>query len=139
MAKLQSREAGLLPQTQAWIDREIERTGLSRDALMASLAEEAARTRRFPGIAFRDEDEHRRAWVIGTALDVWELVESYKVLDSSIQRLLEVGDIPEEIVRRALAYYEEYPEEIDKAVAENQRTQAEWHALYPDLIPAPEA
>ncbi len=34
------------------------------------LAEEAMKTRFFPGIAFRGVDWDRRPWVIGTALDV---------------------------------------------------------------------
>jgi len=41
-------------------------------------AEEAARTERHPGIAFRGAEGSRRAWVPGTALDVWEIVAAYR-------------------------------------------------------------
>ena len=40
-----------------------------------SPTEETARTRRFPGIAFRGDDARRRAWVIGSGLDVWEIIQ----------------------------------------------------------------
>jgi hypothetical protein len=39
------------------------------------VSEEALRTRRPPGIALRGSDWNRRPWVIGTALDVWEIVD----------------------------------------------------------------
>ena len=49
------------------------RLGLARRS-----AEEAARTERHPGIAFRGAEGSRRAWVPGTALDVWEIVAAYE-------------------------------------------------------------
>jgi hypothetical protein len=41
---------------QALVDREVGRTGRSRGAIVEALAEEAMRTRMFPGIAFRGID-----------------------------------------------------------------------------------
>ncbi|MBA3945620.1 MAG: hypothetical protein H0X37_13770 [Herpetosiphonaceae bacterium] len=32
---------------------------------------------RFPGIGFRGPKHDRRAWLLGTALDVWEVIEAY--------------------------------------------------------------
>ncbi len=55
-----------------------------------------------------------------------------------MERLLGESDLPERSVRLALAYRDEYPEEVDEAIARNRRSQAEWHALYPGLISAPE-
>jgi hypothetical protein len=53
---------------QTLVDREARRTGRSRGAIVEALAEEAIRTRLFPGVSFRGVDWDRRAWVIGTAL-----------------------------------------------------------------------
>jgi len=50
-------------------------------------AEEAARAERHPGIAFRGTEGSRRAWVSGTALDVWEIVVGHEEMGR--QRLLE--------------------------------------------------
>jgi uncharacterized protein (DUF433 family) len=92
--------------------------------------EEAARTRRFPGIAFRGEDAMRTAWVLGTGLDVWELIEMLKD-HGSVDRLVAETDIPERTVGLALAYYGSYREEIDLAIAENRRPLSELRELYP--------
>lgn len=91
---------------------------------------------RFSGLAFRGPVQDRRAWVIGTALDVWEIIEAYKAM--GIERLLQEGDLPEPKIRLALEYYEAYPDEIDQILAENRRTQEEWHRLYPEVFTPPE-
>jgi uncharacterized protein (DUF433 family) len=87
---------------------------------MEALAEEALRTRLFPGIAFRGADWDRRPWVIGTALDVWQIVEAYQGV-SSIVHMTEGGSANERQIRLALDYYKQFPDEIDEAIAENQR------------------
>jgi hypothetical protein len=64
----------------AKIDRlitdEATRTRRSKGSLIASLVEEALRTRLVPGVAFRDEDHNRRAWLMGTSLDVWQVIDA---------------------------------------------------------------
>jgi uncharacterized protein (DUF433 family) len=103
------------------VDNEARRTGRSRGAVVESLAEEALRMRLFPGIAFRGTDWERRAWVMGTALDVWQIVDAYQDI-SSIERIAEGGSAANERqIRLALAYYEQFPHEIDEAIAENRR------------------
>ncbi len=136
MAKSEPFTMRLTEQTNRWVEEEARRTRRSKGAVVEALAEEAARMRRFPGIAFRGPEHDRRAWIIGTALDIWQVVEAYE--DMGLERLLEEGDLPERLIRLALTYYKEYPEEIDEAIARNRRSQEEWHALYPTLIPAPE-
>jgi hypothetical protein len=61
-------------------------------------AEEAARTERHPGIAFRGTEDSRRAWVPGTALDVWEIVAGYEEMGR--ERVLEESGIPEDRLGR---------------------------------------
>jgi hypothetical protein len=91
---------------------------------------------RFSGLAFRGPEQDRRAWVLGTALDVWEIVEAYKAM--GIERLLQEGDLPAPKIRLALGYYEAYPDEIDRILAENRRAEEEWHRLYPEVFTPPE-
>src|ERR687898_3594022 len=64
---------------------EVRRSGRSRSAVVEELAEEAAKTRLFPGVAFRGSP--RRAWVIGTGLDVWEILELLRSYGGDEQRL----------------------------------------------------
>lgn len=112
------------------VSREAKRTRRSKGAVVESLADEALRTRRFPGIAFRGADWDRRPWVLGTALDVWEIVSAARSFDSP-RAVAAKTDLSEAQVRLALAYYEEYPEEIDAAIAENERPLAELRRAYP--------
>jgi hypothetical protein len=105
---------------ETFVDREATRTGRSRGAVVEALADEALRMRLFPGIAFRGADWERRAWVIGTALDVWQIVDAYKDI-KSVERMAEGGAADERQIRLALDYYGRFPEEIDAAVEENRR------------------
>ena len=87
---------------------------------------------RFPGIAFRGTDWNRRPWVIGTALDVWEIVAAVRGFDSP-QDAAAGTDLAEPHVRLALAYYEVFRREIDDAIAENNRPLEQLRREYPAI------
>lgn len=114
------------------ISREARRTRRSKGAVVESLADEALRTRRFPGLAFRGSDWNRRPWVIGTALDVWEIVAASRGFESA-EEMAAKTDLTEPQVRLALAYHEEFPEEVDDAIAENERSVGELGAEFPTI------
>jgi len=116
--------------TDQLVNAEARRTRRSRSAIVQAFTEETARTRRFPGIGFRGDDAARRAWVIGSGLDVWEIVQMLEDF-GSIEALLRETHLTERQVRLALAYREAFPEEIDEAVAGNRRPVDELAALYP--------
>jgi hypothetical protein len=105
---------------EALVQSEAQRTGRSKGAIVEGLAEEAMRMRLFPGVSFRGADWERRAWVIGTALDVWQIVDAYRDI-GSIESMVEGGSASERHIRLALDYYKRFPEEIDAAIAENRR------------------
>lgn len=114
------------------IREEGRRSGRSRSAVVEELAEEAAKMRLFPGIAFRGSP--RRAWVIGSGLDVWEIVELDRDYGDDEQALREshplVGDRQ---LRLARAYAERFPDEIDAFLADARRPLDELRSLYPFL------
>jgi uncharacterized protein (DUF433 family) len=116
--------------TDRFVAEEARRTKRSKSAIVEALTEEAARMRRFPGIGFRGPDGGRDAWVIGTALDVWQIVEAYRDF-GSVERILAETDLSERALRLALAYAEAYPDEIEQALAENRRPLEEFRELYP--------
>jgi len=124
--------------TDELVTLEAKRTRRSKGAVVESLAEEALRTRRFPGIAFRGADWNRRPWVIGTALDVWEIVAATRDFDSP-QAAADATDVSESHIRLALAYHEAFPQEIVDAIAENRRSLEDLRREYPtiDTIAAP--
>ena len=117
-------------QFEALVDQEARRTGRSRSAVLEALADEALRMRLFPGIAFRGADWERRAWVIGTALDVWQIIDAYRDI-GSIEQMAGGGAASERQIRLALAYHERFPEEIDNAIAENRRSLEQLREEHP--------
>jgi uncharacterized protein (DUF433 family) len=123
-------------EVEGWLERETRRTKLPKGVLLGTLAEEAIRTRLFPGIGFRGDENSRRAWVIGTGLDVWELVEIHE--GKGRERLLAEHNVSERQLDLALSYYDAYPREIDEALEENARSPEEWHGISPSVIPPPE-
>lgn len=75
--------------------------------------------------------------MIGTRLDVWEVIELYK--GKGRERLLSEHNLSERQLDLALSYYEMYPREIDQALEENARSPEEWHEISPSVIPSPPA
>jgi hypothetical protein len=111
---------------------EVRRSGRSRSAVVEELAEEAAKARLFPGIAFRGSP--RRAWVIGTGLDVWEILELLRSYAGDEQQLRAAHPlIGERHLRLARAYGERFPEEIAAFAEDSRRPLDELRRLYPLL------
>lgn len=71
---------------------------------------------------------------MGTALDVREVIEALQAAGGV--RLLAERGLSERQLRVAISYYQAYPAEIDAAVAEHRRSEGEWHARYPAVVPA---
>lgn len=131
MAKSQPISVRLGQAAELLVDEERRRSGRSRSAVIEELAEEAAKSRLFPGIAFRGP-ELRRGWVIGTGLDVWEIVDLHRSYDGDVRALLRDYELlTEPAVRLALAYAQRFPEEVDTAIAENRRSPDELVELFP--------
>lgn len=130
MAKGQPFSVRLQEETERLIEAEARRTRRSKSAVVEAFTEETARTRRFPGVAFRGDDARRRAWVIGTGLDAWEIIHMLSDY-GSVEAL--VADTPLSIaqVRLAAAYRDAYPDEIDEAVGDNRRPREDVGVLYP--------
>lgn len=122
--------------TDAFVRAEARRTRRSKSAVVEALTEEASRMRRFPGIGFRGDDAARRAWVIGTGLDVWEVIQMSQEF-TSVAALTEHTQLTDRDTRLAQAYRQHHPDEIDEAIAENRRPLDELVELYPFLEVVP--
>jgi hypothetical protein len=121
----------LSPRIEARIEQIARATKRSKGAVLEELADEAERTRRFPGIAFRGPDWSRRPWVLGSSLDVWEMVQAWKDWSEDSTRLLKDSELSERQLNLALAYYREFKDEVDEAIAANRRSLDELASEYP--------
>lgn len=102
------------------LKRMANRYGWTPSDASARLVEEGLRRSEFAFIDFRDSAAGRQACIQGSSLAVWEivlLVHSYKEDVSATARHLRW---PEAKVRAAVHYGEAFPEEIDRALGENQ-------------------
>lgn len=109
--------------------------GMSTSAAISTLVDEGLRIREHPGIVFRDGPTGRRA-ALAAGSDVWEIVRSLRDARTNEPGLTEndlialvannggqtVGQ-----VRAAVAYYTDYPDDVDRMVA--AADQAEETAL----------
>jgi hypothetical protein len=114
------------------VSDEARRSGRSRSVVVEELAEEAAKARLHSGIAFRGRP--RRAWVIGSGLDVCEIVELLGSYEDDVAALR--ADHPlvsERHVRTAVAYATQFGDEIAQLLEENRRPLSELRDLYPFL------
>jgi hypothetical protein len=128
----------LRPEVERRLEEEARRTRRPKTVMLEALADEALRMRRFPGIGFVGPEHERRAYVSGTGLEVWEVVELYGDYGEDGRKLmLEAHPVTERQLEVALAYHREYPEEIGWHVRENDRTSEEWYRMYPGIVPPP--
>jgi hypothetical protein len=106
------------------IDQEAAERGTTATALVTTLLDEGLKTRRFPGIAYRDGPAGRRSGVIGGP-DVWEIVRALKSTsgrgERKLQRLALELELPRHLLATALDFYTAFPEEIDERIAADER------------------
>ena len=121
----------LSAETDRLVTAEAKRTRRSKGSIVESLAEEALKARLFPGVAFRGADYNRRAWLIGTSLDVWQVIEAYADFERDFDRMIAETDIAERDLRTAVSYYERFPAEVEAFIELNRRPLADLRAEHP--------
>ena len=100
--------------------------GESANSLAERYLEEGLRRDDHPVIVFRDGAAGRRAALVGTRLDVAQVIDTLRECDNSVEATAEYLGIPEQHVRAAVRYYADFREEVDewrertRAVAERE-------------------
>lgn len=103
----------------------------TRTGLAERYVEEGLRMDEHPGIGFADGPAGRRAILLGTGLDVWEVVDTVKQNRGSVEAAARYLELPLSTVRTAIRYYAGFPSEIDDllarrdAIGEREQTAAE--------------
>ena len=130
MAKAQPVSVRLAEETSLLVAEEARRSGRSRSAIVEELADEGAKARLFPGIAFRGRP--RRAWVIGTGLDVWEIIELIQAYRGDPRKLRRYHPrVTERAAQIAQVYAGRFPDDVEDFLAAQRRPLEELRELYP--------
>jgi uncharacterized protein (DUF433 family) len=91
------------------------RTGLAERYL-----EEGLRMDEHPGISFVEGPAGRRAVLLGTGLDVWQVVSVLRDNRGSMAAAARYLEVPEVRVREAARYYAAFRDEIDDWLVRNE-------------------
>ena len=89
----------------------------SKSDLVARYVVEKALETEFPGIAFRDSLSGREAYVSGRRVAIWEVLDVYRET-RSLEKTASHFRWPRVLVKRALAYAREFPDEMNRACVE---------------------
>lgn len=89
-------------------------TGQTQAALAERYIEEGLRRDEHPLITFRDALGGRRPALVGTRLDVWQVIETLRQNEDSLAETAEYLEIPPQHVRACLRYYSDFKSEIDE-------------------------
>lgn len=106
-----------------WLERELDsffrEHGFGPSEGLRRVADEWWTMENYPAIEFRDGPAGRRASIRGGP-DVWEVVQVAEVEDESrVEAHYDWVD-PDHLAQ-ALAYYERFPEQVDRMIQENAR------------------
>jgi uncharacterized protein (DUF433 family) len=83
-----------------------------------------------PLLRFADGPAGRRARLIGTGKDVWEVIATVRDNDGDTEETARYLEIPLGLVQAAVTYYGAYREEIDEWIDINAQEAAEAHAAW---------
>ncbi len=87
---------------------------------VATLVEESLREMEFALIEFRSSPLGRQAFMQGSSLAVWEVIEISQQYQMNEEKVAEHFERPPEWVKAAFNYAEAYPKEIDFAIQDSQ-------------------
>lgn len=106
------------------------RAHLPPRTLAQRYVEEGLRMDDHPLIRFADGPAGRRARLVGTGKDVWEVITVVRDNGGSAPEAARYLEIPLGIVQAAVAYYGAYTTEIDEQIELNDQERAEAHAAF---------
>jgi uncharacterized protein (DUF433 family) len=115
------------PITVARLKQRARDTHAPQTALAERYIEEGLRRDEHPLVYFRDGETGRRPALLGTRLDVADVLTTIRQNGNSVEEAADYLEIPVEHVEAGLRYYADYKDEIDAwiervgAIAERER------------------
>lgn len=116
--------------TVARLKQRAQETHAPQTALAERYIEEGLRHDEHPLIYFRDGEAGRRPALLGTRLDVADVLTTIKQNDNSVEQAADYLEIPVAHVDACLRYYADYKYEIDAWIERShaiaQRERERW-------------
>jgi hypothetical protein len=107
-----------------------KRSHMPLRTLAQRYVEEGLRMDEHPLVRFIDGPAGRRARLVGTGKDIWEVVATVRDHDNDLHEAAEYLRLPLGLVQAAVTYYGAYTSEIDELIADNERVAEEAHAAW---------
>ncbi len=111
---------------------EAQLEGIPPRTLAQRLIDEGLRMQRHPRVGFMNGVTGRRAYLLGTGVDLWELIDVLKASGGDLAETMEYTGRSKADFDVAIAYYGAYPNEIDARIEANriagERGKAEYLA-----------
>jgi hypothetical protein len=116
--------------TIARLGRHAQRVHLAPRTLAQRYVEEGLRMDEHPLVRFAEGPAGRRARLMGTGKDVWEVIATVRDNGGDIAEAARYLEIPLGLVQAAVTYYGAYTDEIDQWIEVNAQEAAEVHAAW---------
>ena len=120
----------VLPRTLEHLKRRAREAGQPQTVLAERYIEEGLRMDEHPLVYFRDGAAGRRPALLGTRLDVADVIETIHQNDNSVEHTAAYLELPIDRVEACLRYYADYSAEIDdwidRARAIAEREEERW-------------
>jgi uncharacterized protein (DUF433 family) len=115
------------------LDRIARREGRSKAEMATMLLERVLRLAEFPHVVLRDFGAGPEAFVSGTRLTVWRIAILARDVQEDPAWIAGHLNVPESAIKDALNYADAFPDEIEAAIAENDRAFDELKRKLPNL------
>jgi uncharacterized protein (DUF433 family) len=106
------------------------RVHLPPRTLAQRYVEEGLRMDEHPLVRFSDGPAGRRARLVGTGKDIWEIIAVVRDNEGDAAEAARYLEIPVGLVQAAIAYYGAYTSEIDQVIELNEQETADAHAAF---------
>jgi len=83
-----------------------------------------------PLVRFAEGPAGRRARILGTGKDVWEVIAVVRDNGGDVAEAARYLEMPLGLVQAAVTYYGAYPDEIDQWIDLNEQEAADAHAAW---------
>jgi uncharacterized protein (DUF433 family) len=101
--------------------------------MASALLERVLRLSELPHVVLRDFGAGPEAFISGTRLRVWRIAVLAREVDRDTAWIAEYLDVPERAINDALTYADAFPDEIEAAIAANDRAFEELPRRLPNL------